>query len=286
MDLRIPANQVPFVRKFFQHLDTLAENTAPGRPLIIERELLSSLSDTQLEGFKRLVNYYSHLDNNARTIAADENSELLLNFYRKKNRNPHKIKSIETFVDENNLPIDVILKRIQNKTNEELESMPEQIEYICEKLKKLDFGFPQESLPDLFKISHILADYADLIFALTVLDPEEAETLGKVCQSLVGKKPLTNQEANEWTHVTLFLCNKDVSKIAKLLKITPQLKTYLDLKEATELSENNLRHMTDYLQFGKNTSNERAKYNYNNNNNVSNNNTVGGKRKTRRIKKH
>ena len=251
MALRIPAAQVPFVRRYFQLLNSFAENSPAGEDLVIERDLLSELSNTQVEGFQRLLSYYQSLPNNIRNNTAQNNSASLLRYFRNLNAN-RIVPAVYRF----------FLGLEQHQIQEKMEALS----ILCQRFSQMELE-PQ-GYRTFFHIAPFLDDFAQLYASFTLLDIDQVFELGNQVRAVLGEiVPLSVAEADELGDLILRLC--EMNEAARVEFISSQLEAYRTretLVGQTALNENNLRGMTNYLRFGSNTS--------------------GGKRRGRKTRKH
>lgn len=253
MALRIPAAQVPFVRQYFHVLSTLAENSTPGEDLVVERDLLSSLTNSQVEGFKRLVNYYHTLPNNQRNNEASNNSTGLLAYYRNQQENG------------NGNAAQSIVKYFKGKTEDERELMIENLKVICYAFSLMDFAPNEYEI--FFSFAHLLDDigylFGNLYAFVNDKGPQEIEILSNAIRDLRGGSydEMTPDEISSLTELITRYCEDSDTINEKLEELLPKEYAHNKLLEKTALQNNNLKIMTNYLGFGQ-----------------------GGKRKTRKVK--
>ena len=241
MALRIPAAQVPFVKTYFQLINHLAENSPPGEDLVLERDLFSQLSNSQLEGFQRLIDYYHRLPNNTQNNQAKNNSNMLLTYLRNKNEVPPLPAEF---------PFALFEKYFGNRTEEELSEALESLNILCQRIGE----FQEEDLPLVFSFAHAMHNVGLLLGFLVDMGINDVQELGILFENFLNYKPLDPQDYAAFTNFFLLLCQMDEEDRerlfnVKVLRFLKALPTHTRLREVSGLAENNLKSMVDYLDF-------------------------------------
>jgi hypothetical protein len=233
MSIRIPAAQVPFVRKYFQIITDLAENAPAGQDLVLEKELFSALTNTQLEGFTKLIDSYSTLSNNERNKKATENSELLLKYYK-----------------------DPVLKLFENKSDDEVRQLKNAIKEVCTAITSRGMYLEPEDFPLFFSLSDKMETIGYLSSAFSTVDPNVLQNLYRPLQEIVGKEPLTMEQCQEFAEFFQRVCELDYNEQNEYYKT---INTHRNLTKASGLSSDNLQAVTNYMRFGEETSGGKRK---------------------------
>lgn len=231
MSITIPAAQVPFVRKYFQIITDLAENAPAGQDLVLEKDLFSALTNTQLEGFSKLLESYSTLSNNERNKKGKENSELLLKYYK-----------------------DPFFKLFENKSDLEVKELKGAIYNVCRAIEVMEIEGDDIAL--FLSLSDKMETIGYLHSAMSLLPIQVLGTLHQTLHRIVGKEPLTMEQCQEFAELFEGICKIDLRERNEYYK---PIKTQRNLTKASGLSSDNLQAVTNYMRFGKETSGGKRK---------------------------